>query len=61
MKPVLANEAPSNVIVSITKQGYPSEITGVGSFDTFIYFSYSGRMYAVEAYQNGTYSEPRGF
>ena len=58
MKPVVHGEEKSNIIVDIA--GVTST-KGIGSFDTFVYFCDQGNMFAVEAYQNGSYSEPRYF
>jgi hypothetical protein len=56
MKPVVHGEEKSNVIVEIAGT---TSTKGIGSFDAFVYFLDQGSTYAVEAYQNGTYSKPR--
>jgi hypothetical protein len=37
------------------------DVGGIGSFDSFVYYADSGNTFAVESYNNGTFSSPRPF
>lgn len=52
-------EAPTNVMVSVATE--VKDVGGIGSFDSFLYYADSGRTFAVESFNNGTFSSPRPF